>query len=415
MYNRLSGDNMENNTFVYEQEQAKKGLINIIFLGLVSLFIDLSTEMVYPLVTIYLSTFTSVAIIGVIEGLAESIAALLKVYSGYVSDKFNRKKPLAILGYSSAIIYKILLFFSMGWVGVFIAKLIDRIGKGIRTAPRDALVAESGEKALGKSFGIHKMLDKLGAALGVGIAFVLYGLLVDDLQLVDVSTFKSIFLISLIPAVIGLLFLFFVKETKAKKQELSKFKLKGLHVDKRLLYYIGIVLFFNIGNSSNAFLILKVYSIGFTPRSVLLLYFVYHVTASIFAIPLGKLSDRIGRRRLVVPGYLLYGLVYFGFALFDSQLAMILLFFVYGLYHAFLAGAEKAFVAEYSPKEAKGTMLGLYGTAQGVGLLFASIIAGLLWTKFGSTAPFIFGGFIALFSAFMTFIVMSKKKKMKME
>lgn len=395
-----------------EQNLVKRGFINIVFLGLVSLFIDLSTEMVYPLVTIYLSTFASVQIIGVIEGAAESLAALLKVYSGYLGDKFHFKKRLAFLGYSSAIFYKILLFFSFGWVGVFFAKLVDRIGKGIRTAPRDALVAESGEQALGKAFGIHKMLDMLGSALGVLIAFFLYGYLVNENQgLVDVEAFKKIFLISIIPAVIGVIFLLFVRETKKERKEVHTFHLKGIKIDSKLKFYIGIVLLFSIGNSSNAFLILKIYEIGFSPQNVLLLYLIYNVTTSLFAIPLGKLSDKIGRRRLVVPGYLLYGIVYFGFALFETQTYIIILFILYGLYQAFITGAEKAYISEYSPKEMKGTMLGLYGTAQGIGLLFASLIAGFLWTVIGPNAPFVLGGITGIVSAVLTFIVMSKKTK----
>jgi MFS family permease len=393
------------------QKQAKRGLINIIFLGLVSFFIDLSTEMVYPLVTIYLQTFASVPIVGLIEGFAESTAALLKVYSGYIGDKYQNKKRIAFLGYSSAVFYKIILFFSGSWIGIMIARLIDRIGKGIRTAPRDALVAESGEATLGKSFGLHKMLDMFGAGLGLLIAYLLYRQLVNGDAIVDIDAFKTIFLLSIIPAVIGLFFLLLVKERKNANQKSKSLQIKKIKLDSRIKWYLVVVLLFSIGNSSNAFLLLKATDVGYSASSVLLLYLVYHLVSTIFALPLGKLSDRIGRKKLVVPGYLLYGIVYLGFAFFTTQLSLMILFGIYGIYQAIIAGAEKAFITEYAPKEAKGTIIGLYGTCQGIGLLVASLLAGGLWSWLGSASPFIFGGLMGFLAAILAFIVMTHKFK----
>ncbi|MDD3123770.1 MAG: MFS transporter [Candidatus Izemoplasmatales bacterium] len=396
-----------------DKKQIKQGFKNIVLLGLVSLFVDLSTEMVYPLVTIYLSTFASVAIIGVIEGLAESVAAILKSYSGYIGDKFSNKKILAFIGYSSAIIYKILLFFSLGWVGILIAKLVDRIGKGIRTAPRDALVAESGKKTLGKAFGLHKMLDMLGSALGIILAIVLYSLLVDSSSLtVDVSAFKTIFLISIIPALLGIFCLIFVKETKHAKNELQKFSLKGIHLEKKLILYLIVVFIFSIGNSSNAFLVLRVTDIGFTPIDVLILYLVYNLTSSVVSYPLGKLSDKIPRRKLVIPAYILYAVVYLGIALFDTSVMLYILFAMYGVFQALIAGAEKAYVTENAPSGLKGTVLGLYGTAQGLGLLFASFIAGAIWTYISIEATFVFAAIMSLVAAIsLVFVFKMKSQK----
>ncbi|MGD9605058.1 MAG: MFS transporter [Bacilli bacterium] len=395
-----------------QQKQIKRGVINILFLGFVSFFIDLSTEMVYPLVTIYLQTFASVPIVGVIEGFAESTAALLKVYSGYIGDKYQNKKRLAFLGYSSAIFYKIILFFSGSWIGIMIARLIDRIGKGIRTAPRDALVAESGDTTtLGKSFGLHKMLDMFGAGLGLLVAYLLYQQLVNDNSIIDIDAFKTIFLLSIIPAVIGLIFLLLVKEKKDHKKWGNRLSLKGLKLNPRITWYLVVVLLFSLGNSSNAFLLLKATDAGYSASSVLLLYLVYHLVSTIFSLPMGKLSDKIGRRKLVVPGYLLYGIVYLGFAFFTSKTSLMILFGIYGLYQAIITGAEKAFITEYAPKEAKGTIIGLYGTCQGIGLLFASLLAGGLWSWFGGSAPFIFGGIMGFTAALLAFIVMTYRFK----
>ncbi|HOR17330.1 MAG TPA: MFS transporter [Bacilli bacterium] len=399
-----------------EQKQIKRGIINIIFLGLVSFFIDLSTEMVYPLVAIYLQTFASVPLVGIIEGFAESIAALLKSYSGYIGDKYQNKKRLAFLGYSSAILYKIILFFSGSWIGITFARLTDRIGKGIRTTPRDALVAESGVEALGKSFGIHKMLDTFGAGLGIFIAYLLYRRLVSNDTLIDVEAFKTIFLLSIIPAAIGLIFLLFVKEKGSHQKQENRLSLKKLKINPRVIWYLVIVLLFSLGNSSNAFLILKATSAGYHTSSVLLLYLVYHLVSAIFALPMGKLSDRIGRRKLVVPGYFLYGVVYLGFAFLTSKSSLLILFGMYGLYQAMISGSEKAFITEYAPKEAKGTIIGLYGTCQGIGLLFASLLAGGLWAWLGISAPFIFGGVMGFISAILASIIMAypfKKEEVK--
>ncbi len=388
----------------------KQGIRNIVLLGLVSMFIDLSTEMVYPLVTIYLSTFATISIIGVIEGVAESVASLLKVYAGFIGDKYQNKKRLAFAGYASAVVYKILLFFSFSWIGVMIARLVDRIGKGIRTAPRDALVADSGGQNLGKAFGLHKTFDMFGAGLGILIAFLLYRVLVTDTgSIADIGAFKTIFLLSIIPAVLGLIALGFVIEKKNHVLGKAKFRLKGIKLDRKIIGYLVIVFVFAIGYPSDAFLILKAGDAGFATGSVLLLYLLYNIAGTLLAYPLGKLSDKIGRRRLVVPAYLLFGLVYLGFALVSSRGAFYGLFIVYGLFAAMVNGAEKAFLSEYAPPAVRGTVLGLYGTCQGIGYLFASIIAGLLWDNVGTSAPFVLGAILGLLSAVATFIVMRAK------
>ncbi len=391
-------------------KQAASGFRNIFLIGLTSFFTDLSTEMVAPLVTIYLSSFATVAIIGIIEGISESLTAILKSYSGYIGDKFSNKKTLAFLGYLSTIIYKILLFLSFSWVGVLIAKLVERTGKGIRTAPRDALVAQNAGKSLGKAFGFHKMMDMLGSALGIVVSIILIYFLVDEHSLtIDIQGFKSIFLISIIPAVLGLISLLFVKEVVHHKHELKKFTLKGLHLNKRLILYLFVIFIFSIGNSSNAFLVLRVKSIGFSTLDVLLLYLVYNLVSSIVSYPLGKLSDKIERRHLVIPGYLLYSFVYFGFAFTENIVFLYILFGIYGIYQAIIAGSEKSYITENAPSDLKGTVLGMYGTAQGIGLLFASLLAGWIWMTLGEEMTFIFGAVIGLLAAIALYFVFQIK------
>lgn len=376
---------------------------NIVLIGLVSLFVDMSTEMVYPLIPLFLTTILGVtpAIVGIIEGIAESIASLLKVFSGYIGDRYQNKKRLTFIGYSAAVVYKVFLLLAASWVGVLVARVIDRTGKGIRTAPRDALVAQSSDKKkLGGSFGLHKMLDMAGSAAGalLAVVFVASGI-----------GFTKAFMYSIIPAIIGILLIPAIRENKSQKQSSQKLSLKGLKLDRKLKFYFSIIFVFCLGNSSNTFLLLKAHERGFSPTQVLLLYLVFNISASILAIPSGKLSDKFGRSAILVPGYAIYGLVYLGFAAFELKSVIILLFIAYGAYTAFISGAERAFIAEAAPAEYKGTVLGIYGMLQGIGLLFSSIIAGAMWDLISSDAPFWFGGILGIASAVIIALILRKK------
>ena len=380
-------------------------MLNIIFLGLVSFFTDLSTEMVYPLVPLYLATAfgATPALVGVIEGIAESVASLLKVVSGYIIDHFEKKKATAFAGYAPGVLYKVALLFARSWVGILGARVLDRVGKGIRTAPRDVLVSESADKGnMGKAFGIHKALDMSGAALGILITYFILRSAGDDFN------YKRMFVLSIIPAVIGLCMFFFIKEKKTSHSEKSKkpFWENIRKVDSQLRLYLIVVFLFTLGNSSNAFIILKANAVGFNVTSVILLYFIYNITASVLSIPLGKLSDRIGRKKLLIPGYLAFSLCYLGFAFASTQWMMVVIFVIYGAYTAMIAGVERAFVAEISPPELKGTMLGLHSTVAGIALLPASIIAGFLWNVFGAAAPFVFGAGLSLIAASILILFM---------
>ena len=383
-------------------------MANIILLGLVSFFSDFSSEMVYPLIPLFLTSAfgATPALIGIIEGIAESLASLLKVYSGYITDKYQKKKRLAFAGYSTGLIYKIALMLAGSWAGVLVARVIDRIGKGIRTTPRDVLVSESADQdSLGKAFGIHKALDMAGSAVGILAAyFLLVGL---DGKSID---YKRFFMLSMVPAVIALIALLLVKERKAVYAPVKRetFWKNVKSIDGNLTLYLAVAFIFTVGNSSNTFLLLRAKSIGFTDQNVVLLYFIYNIVAGLLSIPLGKLSDRIGRKKLLVSGYLIFAIVYLGFAFITSQAMMVGMFVLYGLYTAMTAGVERAFISEISPKTLKGTMLGLQSTIVGIALLPASVIAGFLWTGIGAFAPFAFGALLALIAALLLAFFMNR-------
>ena len=380
-------------------------MYNIILLGLVSMLIDMSTEMVYPIIPLYLTQVLGATpvIVGIIEGIAESLSSLLKVFSGYISDKYKNKKTLTLIGYSGAVIYKIALIFASSWTGILLARMLDRIGKGIRVAPRDSLIAESAkDKKLGGSFGLHKMLDMLGSAAGILIAY----LLITGNGMIE---YRRIFILSLIPAILGILTIIFIKEKKEQIKEPTKITISFRLLDKRLKAFLITVFIFTLGNSSNAFLILRAQNSGFDTKTVILLYFLFNMVASLLAFPFGKLSDKVGRRKLLILGYTFYGFVYLGFAVFSSKTQMIVLFTMYGIYTALTCGAEKALVTEISPAGLKGTMLGMHSTLTGIALLPASVIAGLLWHNIGPQAPFFFGGILGLCAALTVSIILRIK------
>ena len=372
---------------------------NVVFLGLVSFFADISSEMVYPIIPLYLTSVFGATplLVGVIEGIAESLASLLKVLSGYITDKYKNKKPVAFIGYATGLIYKVALIFAVSWVGILAARVIDRIGKGIRTAPRDVMVSESAQAGkAGMAFGIHKALDMAGSAVGILLAyFIIQGNL-------NTSTYKTLFLVSMIPALIGLGLFAFIREQKNHpiKTREPFWKRVG-ELDNNLKLYLLVAFIFTLGNSSNTFLLLRAKSVGFTDSSVILLYFLYNLSASLLAFPFGKRSDKVGRRRILILGYLVFAFVYLGFGFAYNQIMIVSCFLLYGLYTAMITGVERAYIAEISPSDLKGTMLGIHSTLVGIALLPASLIAGVLWDLFGAVFPFIFGSSLALLAAIL--------------
>lgn len=377
-------------------------MFNVIILGIVSFLTDISTEMVYPLIPLYLVSKlgASPAIVGIIEGIAESTASLLRVFSGYISDLVGRRKPLAILGYGSSTIGKLFLYLSHSWGLVLVGRWIDRFGKGIRTAPRDALIADSTDSTRrGRAFGLHRTMDTFGAVIGILLAYYFFTRFSGD--------YSRVFLYSLIPAFLGVIALFFVKEAKrVKTSASSKPVLKWSMLDKRLKGFLIVTLIFTLGNSSNQFLLLRAKNLGFNDATVLLLYLAYNIVYMLFAYPAGRLSDRIGRKRLIVIGYFFYGLVYLGFALVGKAPYLWLLFGLYGIYIGLTEGVQKALISDIAPIETRATLIGLHATLEGIGLLPASFIAGLLWNTISASAPFYFGGLMGIISAIGMLLVL---------
>jgi MFS family permease len=389
---------------------------NIILLGLVSLFTDISSEMIYPILPLYLSTVMGAgpAIIGIIEGIAESLASIIKLFSGIAADKYGNKKRIAFAGYASSFINKIIIIFSVTWTGVLVARIIDRFGKGIRTAPRDALIAESAtETGRGKAYGLHKGLDLLGTAIGILLAWLILSGFIFANGFAGGETdgadrYKTIFIISMIPAIIGLVILAFVQDKKIERVgKALAFNWKNL--DTRLKLFLVFIFIFTLGNSSNAFIILRAVDAGFSPTNVILLYFLYNITGSLLSYPAGILSDKIGRKNLLCAGYFLYGVVYLGIATVPNGAVFIALFVIYGFYTAMTAGVERALIVDIVPPQHKAGALGLHAAIVGIGLLPASIIAGFLWTGLGSSAPFLFGGILAFVTSIAVFVILSRK------
>ena len=389
---------------------AKSGVKNVILLGLISCFADISTEMVYPLIPLYLTTVLGAtpAIVGIIEGIAESLASLLKVFSGYISDKYQNKKKIAFAGYATGLLYKLALLLAGSWAGILISRVIDRFGKGIRTAPRDVMVSESSQdNNLGRTFGIHKALDMLGSAIGILSAFLLLKHMGNG-----TGAYRVVFLVSIVPILIALCLFGFVKEQKRERPaSFQPFWKERVHLDGQLKLYLFVVTLFTLGNSSNTFLLLRANSIGIDSTDVIFLYFIYNAVASVLAIPMGKRSDKKGRKNLLICGYLLFSVVYLLFGFAPSKESMVVAFVLYGIYTAMIAGVERAFLAEISPAHLKGTILGLHGTLTGIALLPASVIAGFLWNHISSSAPFVFGAVLSAIAALLLLFGMRSGKK----
>lgn len=379
----------------------------VFFLGLVSFFNDLSSEMIYPIVPIFLTSVlhTSIPVIGLIEGVAEATAAITKFFFGAYSDKIQKRKPFVISGYSFGAASKLLIGLAYTWPLVLFARFIDRLGKGIRTAARDSLLLDNADTTnRGFIFGFHRAFDSLGAVVGPLIALVLLALLKENIRLT--------FFIAFIPALIAVFLLFFfVKETK-KKKELREYKLSNfcwstISIDLKVFLLVSFL--FSVGNSSDVFLLLYAKNLGLTTTLVVLAYVLYNISQTVFATPLGKFSDSLGAKRVYALGLLVFALVYFFFGMIHSPLWLWLLFPLYGIYIAATDGVSKAYIAEFIHKEDSGTYFGAYYTITAVGTFLASFIGGLLWSAFSPSATFLYGSAMAL-AALFVFILYHKAK-----
>ncbi len=373
---------------------------NVIVLGVVSFFADVSSEIVYPLVPIFLTTVLGapVAIVGLIEGVAESTASVVKFFSGWWSDRLPKRLPLVLGGYGLAALGKLLLGLAGAWPLVLTARFIDRLGKGVRGSPRDALIADStAPDQRGRAYGLHRSMDTAGAVVGPLLALALVAWLDEAL--------RTVFLLAVIPGVLSTLAVLFVREParaqpKPRVVESSSGAAKpatGLgSLDRRLVLFLMASLIFAIGNSSDIFLLLRAKQLGLSTTAAILGYVVFNFVYMSAAYPIGALSDRIGRRGIFVAGLALFTATYVGFAVISTPTLVWPLFAVYGLYMACTDGVGKALVSDFAPAEKRGAMLGLYGTITGVATFAASVLAGLLWDYVGVPAPFMLGAAAAV-------------------
>ncbi len=359
-----------------------------------SFFTDVSSEMIYPLLPLFLSTTlgASASFIGVIEGAAESTASLLKLASGWWSDRLRRRKPLVVGGYALASAARPLIGLAQTASQVLALRVTDRVGKGIRTAPRDALIAESVDPAIrGRAYGFHRSLDHAGAVVGPVVAF----LLLRQMGL----PLRTVFLLAGIPAAIALVVVVLaVKERRPDAPPPSAPAVSSLRrrLDRKFWIYLGAVLLFTLGNSTDAFLLLRATDLGLPVAWVPLLWAYLHVVKSATGTFGGSLSDRFGRKPLLVSGWLLYSAVYVAFAFASATWHVWVLFGAYGLFFSLTEGSERALVADMVPAADRGAAFGWFHLAVGLGALPASVLFGVLWDRFGPGTAFVTGAALAL-------------------
>ena len=384
---------------------------NVWVMSATSLLNDISSEMLLNLIPFFLANILGVrtAVIGLIEGIAETTASLLKIFFGALSDRHGQRKPFAVAGYALSALTKPLLYFANAWGWVLGVRLADRIGKGVRTAPRDALIADSiDDTQRGLAFGLHRASDTLGAFLGLGIAALIVWRTQAQASLLSLDTFKLVVLVSIVPGVLGVLVLALgAREVTGPSRSTETPRLSLKEIDPRFKYFLFVLVLFTLGNSSDAFILLRGQERGLTILHVMGMSLTFNAIYTLFAGPFGAWSDKVGRHRLILIGWLAYGLVYLGFAFSQTGWQVWALFGLYGLYYAATEGAAKALVADLVPPEQRGTAYGLFNAVIGITVLPASLIAGLLWqgagiwTGFGASAPFFFGALMALLAGFL--------------
>ncbi len=371
---------------------------NIFFVGTTSFLTDTATKMIYAIMPLFLMTLGATKTeISLIEGISESTASVLKALSGWWSDKIGKNKPFMIIGYAFTAILSPMFSMVTSPLQVLMVRFTERVGKGIRTAPRDSLIAgSSSDHTKGRSFGFHKAMDNSGAILGPLLAFGILSLFPGD--------YRKVFVFAAIPGFLGLIsIIFFVKEVKRHKTErLGRITLKDF--SPKYYAFLGIVFIFTLGNSTDALLLIKASDIGVKAVFIPIVYLIFNSVSAIFSVPAGILSDKIGRERLIIFGYLLYAMVYFGFGRTNIQGVLILLFALYGLYSAATDGIQKALVSDLIDQKKRGTGLGLYNCLVGITLLPASVIAGLLYDHINNRAPFYYGSIMALVAAMLMLI-----------
>ena len=379
---------------------------NVLVLGLVSFFTDISSEMVYPLVPIFLTTVLGapMGVVGVVEGIAESTASFLRGPSGWLSDRTGRRRPFIFGGYGTSSIGKLLLAGAFAWPLVLVARFVDRVGKALRTPARDALIAESTDpRYRGRAFGLHRALDTAGATVGPLLGLLFLKILSDNM--------RWVFLIAFAPAVLAILLIRFTREKpprpKPSATRPALFSLAGLSRTYKL--FLAISVLFALGNSSDVFLLLRAKNLGMDTAQVVFIYVFFNAVFAALSFPVGALSDRIGRRVVMIGGFAVFGAVYLGMGFASTLAHMWILFAAYGLYMAMTDGITRAFVSDLVPQATRATALGTYTMAIGLMALIASVMAGLLWDQVGVAAPFLLGGATALLAALLMAVLIPRR------
>ncbi len=368
------------------------GLVrNILIVSFVSLFTDLSSQMVFPVVPLFLlSLGASAWVVGLVEGAAETTASLLKVFSGYWSDRIRRRKPFVFAGYGLSTITKPMFALAYTWPFVLFIRVLERVGKGVRDAPRDAIIAESVSVTIrGKAYGFQRALDGIGSFSGALLAVFL----------LPVFGYRDLFLIAFFPGIVAVLLVLFIQEKRTQETRTAMMPLKVnlRRLPRNLQLFIVVSTVFALGNFGYAFLILKAKNIGFADNITLLLYVLFYIVYTLFTIPAGMLSDRIGRKPVLVSGYILFAVTTIALLFTSELVSLVVVFILYGIFFGMIDGVQRAFVVDLAPADLKGTALGTFYTATGLIALPGGFIAGVLWTAISPQATFLFAFALTIF------------------
>jgi MFS family permease len=413
---------MAGNTAIRPRFRTRLGALprNVWVVTLTSFLTDVSSEMLFPLLPLFLSNVlgAKTGVVGLVEGVAETTASLLKVVSGKLSDQIGRRKELAVAGYALSTLAKPGLLLARGWGSVLGIRFVERTGKGIRTAPRDALVADSIDPSQrGLAFSLHRAGDTAGAVVGLSLALGVVSALEHDALTLTRPVFRTLVLISLVPSVLGVLVLaLLAREVPGRRRPREGASSAGIGLDRRFGTFLLIMIVFTLGNSSDAFLVLRAQAAGLSVRGVLGMLIMFNLVYTLASVPAGLLSDRIGRRLVMVSGWVIYAAIYLGFARVSAGWQAWGLMTVYGVYYALTDGVARAFVADLVPADRRGHAYGLFNAAIGLTALPASLIAGVLWQGVGGWpglgpgAPFYFGAAMALGASALLALAMPGKR-----
>jgi MFS family permease len=380
--------------------------INIMILGIASMLTDVSSEMIFALLPFFIKyeLHSDYTFLGLIEGMAETVTSFVRIWSGWLSDKIKKRKPLAVAGYAISAVLKPFFAVAVSPLHVLIVRVSDRFGKGVRTPPRDALIADSVEANVrGKAYGFHRSMDTIGAVLGPLFAFLLF----------PIIFYRGVFLASFIPAIAAvMLLLIFVKEKPPKQVDKvsTKFSLELKSLSPEFKKYLFIAAIFAFGNFSYAFFLLRAQSLGIEESYAVLLYMLFNVVYVLFAFPSGVLADKVGKKSMISFGYFMFGITCLGFAFAYSPIHGVLLFIAYGVFYAVVDTVQRAIVPDFVAPETRGAAFGALHTVIGIVALPSSLIAGALSELIDPTLPFKIGAITALFSSISLFLLTRQEK-----